>query len=181
MAEPIQPELSVAAIEIYRPIDGGFDVLRGFHASIESVNDEGGESIGTVRGWIGWQIAGDDLHDAADAISADCEPLGAVAAEIVDTDPYAFIDNVLLLDRMHLDMSWRGKRLSGSIIDGLLMFLRLDPETTLIVLQPEPQRPEGGPYELGPERTEALAKLTSAYRASGFEPWQQTPVWWRPL
>lgn len=181
MDDAIDPELIETSVDIRRPIDGGVDVLRQFHASVEYVTETGSDQIGTVGGWIGWQIEGDDLYDAADAISADAEPLGAAAAAIVEAHPDAFIDSVLLIDRMHLDPQWRGNRLSGAIIDDLLALLRLEADSTVVVLQPEPQKPTGGPYDDGTERDEALARLTAAYRASGLEPWRQTVVWWRPL
>ena len=82
---------------------------------------------------------------------------------------------------MHLDPKWQGNRLSGPIITDLLVLLRLDAKSTVVVLQPEPQKPEGGPYDDGSERDQALARLTAAHQASGFEPWHQTGNWWLPL
>lgn len=181
MDDSIDPGLIETSVDIRRPIDGGVDVLRQFDAVVEYSTDIGYDQIGTVRGWIGWQITDEDLYDAADAISADAEPLGAAAVAIIEAHPDAFIDNVLLIDRMHLDPKWRGNRLSGAIIDDLLALLRFDPDSTVVVLQPEPQRPTGGLYDDGPERDQALARLTAAYRASGLEPWHQTAIWWLPL
>lgn len=71
--------------------------------------------------------------------------------------------------------------MSGAIIADLLAFLRFKSESNVVVLQPEPQKPTGGPFDDGPERDEALAQLTAAYRASGLEPWRETVSWWRPL
>jgi hypothetical protein len=48
-----------------------------------------------------------------------------------------------------------------------MSLLRLDHESTAIVLQPEPQTPEGGPVHDGPERDTAMARLQAAYRQSG--------------
>ncbi|MEJ7773154.1 MAG: hypothetical protein WKF51_14735 [Geodermatophilaceae bacterium] len=93
-----------------RPIDGGVDVLRQFNASIGYSTESGPEEIGIVNGWIGWRIDDEDLLDAADAISSDAEQLGAAAAAIIDAHPDAFIDNVLLIDRMHLAPWWRVAR-----------------------------------------------------------------------
>ncbi len=81
---------------------------------------------------------------------------------------------------MHLDPKWRGNRLSGVIIMDLLDLLRLPLDSTVVVLQPEPQKPTGGPYADGPERDEALARLTMAYQAGGLERWRTTAVWWWP-
>jgi hypothetical protein len=181
MDDAIDAELIETSIDIRRPVDGGADVLRQFHASVEYSTETGYDQIGTVTGWIGWRIEDEDLYGAADAISADAEPLGAAAAAIIDAQPDAVIDNVLLIDRMHLEPQRRGNRLSGAIIDDLLALLRFDPESTVVVLQPEPQKPTGGPFDDGPERDEALARLTAAYRSSGLEPWRRTEIWWRPL
>lgn len=181
MDDAFAPELIDTSVEIRRPFDGGVDVLRRFDASVEYNTESGNEQIGNICGWIGWQIEDDDLYDAADAISADAEPLGAAASAIVEAHPGSFIDNVVLIDRMYLAPQWRGNRLSGAIIGDLLALLRFEPKSTVVVLQPEPQKPTGGPYNYGAERDEALASLTAAYRISGLEPWRQTMIWWRPL
>jgi len=101
---------------VFRPIDGGADVLREFVASIGYSTESGPEDIGSVREWIGWRIDDGDLRDAADAVTSDAEQLGATAAAIIDANPESFIDTVLLIDRMHLDPRWRGNRLSGAVI-----------------------------------------------------------------
>lgn len=181
MDDSIAPTLIETSVDIRRPIDGGVDVLRQFDAVVEYCTETGRDQIGTVRGWIGWQIEGEDLYDAADAISVDAAPLGAAAVAIIEVHPDAFVDNVLLIDRMYLEPQWRGIRLSGAIITDLLALLRLDADSTVVVLQPEPQKPEGGPYDDGSERDHALARLMAAYRASGLQPWRQTAIWWLPL
>jgi hypothetical protein len=181
MNDDVDLDFIESSVTIYRAADGGVDLLREFSAEVALSTEEGPKEIGSVCGWIGWNVRGEDVHDAADAISTDAETLGAAAAAIMDNRPDAFVDTVLLIDRMHLDPDWRGRRLSGAIIDDLLSLLRLDPETTAVVLQPEPQRPEGGPMADGPERAAALARLQAAYRLSGLEPWDGSVVWWRPL
>jgi hypothetical protein len=181
MDDPVDPDLIETSVEISRPIDGGVDVLRQFNASIGYSTRSGPDEIGIVSGWIGWGIDDEDLLDAADAISSDAEQLGAAAAEIIDAHPDALIDNVLLIDRMHLVPRWRGNRMAGVIVADLLSLLRLDVASTVVVLQPEPQASTGGPINDGPERDKALARLTSAYRASGLEPWRQSVVWWLPI
>lgn len=181
MDDAIDPALIETSVDIRRPCDGGADILRQFHASVEYSTETGIDRIGGVRGWIGWQIADEDLYDAADAISVDAEALGAAAVAIIEAHPDAFIDNALLIDRMYLEPQWRGNRLSGAIIADLLALLRFDADATVVVLQPEPQRPEGGPFDDGADRDQALTRLTVAYRASGLESWRQTEIWWRPL
>jgi len=166
---------------VFRPIDGGADVLREFVASIGYSTESGPEDIGSVREWIGWRIDDGDLRDAADAVTSDAEQLGATAAAIIDAHPESFIDTVLLIDRMHLAPQWRGNRLSGIHHRRHMSLLSLDAKSTVVVLQPEPQAPGGGPMDDGPGRDQALARLKSAYRASGLEPWRGSAVWWRPL
>jgi len=190
MDDAVDPDLIETSVDISRAVNGGVDVLREFSASIGYSVEAGLDEIGLVSGWIGWRIDGEDLLDAADAISSDAEQLGSVAVAIIDAHPDAFIDNVLLIDRMHLAPQWRGNRLSGAILADLLSLLRLDADSTVVVLQPEPQQsvlqPEpqqstGGSMDDGAERDKALARLTSAYRASGLEPWRQSVVWWLPF
>lgn len=167
-------------VQVRRPIDGGVDVLRQFSAGVEYHSDDGPEQIGQVHGWIGWSIFDEDVSDAGDAISTDAHQLGTAAAEIIHDFPDMVID-ALLIDRMYLEPAWRGRRLSALIIDDLLALLRLDPASTAVVLQPEPQRPRGGPYKYGDERDKAMARLQAGYRDSGLEPWRDSPVWWRPF
>lgn len=155
--------------------------MRQFAAGVEYHTDSGPEEVGQVHGWIGWSISEEDLADVGDAISYDAEQLGIAAADIIDTHPENFIDAALLIDRMYLDPKWRGRRLSGAIITNLMALLRLDPDSTVVVLQPEPQDPNGGPYESGPELDDAMVHLHAAYRASGLEPWRDSLVWWRPF
>lgn len=181
MDDQVGHDLIDTTVQIFRGIDGGADVLREFVADVGYTTEDGPESIGQVQGWIGWSIHSEDLADAGDAISVDAERLGATAHDIIDTHYEKFIDAALLIDRMHLDEEWRGNRLSQAIIDDLLSLLRLDPEATVVVLQPEPQDSDGGPLDDGPERDQAMSKLQAAYRGSGFVPWAGSDVWWRPF
>jgi len=181
MDDAVYPDLIETSVEIRRPDDGGVDVLRQFSASIGYSVESGLDEIGLGSGWLGGGVDDGDLLHAGGALSSDAEQLGAAAAAIIDAHPDAFIDNVLLIDRMHLAPRWRGNRLSGAIIADLMALLRLDADCTVVVLQPEPQESTGGPIDDGPERDKALARLTSAYRASGLEPWRQSVVWWLPF
>lgn len=168
-------------VQIRRPIDGGVDVLRQFVAVAECHGDGEPEEVGEVHGWIGWSVLDEDLADAGDAISYDAAQLGSAAAAIQDAYPDNLVDAALLIDRMSLKPNWRGKRLSRVIIADLMALLRFDPESTVVVLQPEPQKPEGGPYDDGAERDEAMARLHAAYRESGLVSWRDSVVWWRPF
>lgn len=179
--EDFEPDMIDTDVHIVRPIDGGVDVLRQFSAGVDYHGENGTEDIGHVHGWIGWSIFGEDLADAGDAISYDAEGLAVAAVEIIEEHPENVIDSVLLIDRMWLEPKVRGRRLSGAIITDLLSLLRLDPESTVVVLQPEPQNPEGGPYDYGDMRDEAMIRLHAAYRDSGLEPWRGSLVWWRPF
>lgn len=159
------------------------EALREFAVSIQ-LNDSVGTSVGLMTGWIGWAITYDDLYDAADAISADAEPLGAAADQIQlyrDEIDAERMDTALLIDRMSLDPQYRGNRLTATILDNTLDLFRLDAEETLIVLYPEPQRSTGGPYPDGAERDAVMVKLCAAYSDSGLEPWRDSGVWWRPF
>lgn len=122
----LNPSLIDTTVQIRRPVDGGADVLRQFSASFDYHGDRGTEEIGQVHGWIGWSILEEDVADAGDAISFDAAQLGAAAAEIIDTHFDDFIDAALLIDRMYLEPVWRGRRLSGAIINSLMALLRLD-------------------------------------------------------
>jgi hypothetical protein len=144
MDDAVDPRLIETSVDISRPIDGGVDVLRQFSASIGHSVESGLDEIGFVSGWIGWRIDDEDLLDAADAICSDAERLGSAAAAIIDAHPDAFIDNVLLIDRMHLAPQWRGNRLSGAIIADLLSLLRLDADATSSFSNRSPKRPPAG-------------------------------------
>ena len=92
MDESIDPARIETSVDIRRPFDGGVDVLRQFDAVVEYRTETGYDQMGAIRGWIGWQIEGEDLYDAADAISADAEPLAAAAVAIIEAHPDAFVD-----------------------------------------------------------------------------------------
>jgi hypothetical protein len=174
-------DIFIESVEVGRPVDGGVNVLRQFHANVEYSGRSQTVAIGQVMGWIGLRIADADIADAADAISQDAAILGAVAAKIIDSRADLWIESALLIDRIHLDPAYRGNRLTSAIIDKLLDLLRLDPESTVTLLYPEPQLPDGGPMPEGRERETAKTRLCIAYREGGLEPWEDTGVWWLPL
>lgn len=181
MRKRISPDSIETSISMWRPIDGGEDVLRQFHSEIMYEAESEPINIGSVLGWIGWKIADEDVHDTADAIGSDAEALGSAVREILRSYPNKFIDNALLIDRIHLATQWRGNRLTGSIIYNILDLLRFDPEHTVVVCQPEPQKSSGGPYEYGEERDHAMRRLTNSYKASGLRQWDSGNVWWLPF
>ena len=167
-------------VTLHRAIDGGVDILRAFSCDIElDTVDE--DASAYLSGWIGWNVAAEDIADAADAISTDPSGLGVVAAEIRDSYPDHWIDSVLLIDRIFLHESMRGKRLTRLLVEEVVAFFRLDPHSTAITLQPEPQAKSGGPLPDGAERDLALARLQYAYMSSGLAPWNGSPIWWRPF
>ncbi|CAM3466722.1 N-acetyltransferase [Isoptericola cucumis] len=178
--DPDDTDFFVRITSIDRPEADADVFLRQFSAVVTAYDALRTVEIGTVRGWIGWDALKEDVHDAADAVSTDAETLGATAAHIIRVHPEQWIDTVVLVDRMHLDPQWRHQRLSGRILADLLDLLRLDRDSTVVVLQPEPQKATGGPYEDGPERDAALGSLQRGYASSGLEAWRGGAVWWWP-
>lgn len=157
--------------------------LRWFRASVSLQNCEHPEPVdlGAITGWMTRDVYAGGLYEAADSISADAEPLGAVAEQIVDAHPAEYVACVIMIDRMRLEDAWRGRRLTGIMTANLMDLLQLEPGTTVVVLQPEPQKPGVGPMDYGSERDAAMARLQGAYRKSGFEPWREGDVWWMPF
>lgn len=169
------------AVTIHREHQDDYDMLRCFSASVDYAGEEVVDpvEIGSVRGWICWDVYSGRLSEAGDAVSRDALDLAAAVEGIRDSERCAWIDAALMIDRMGLESQWRGRRLSGVIIEKLRDLLGLDPAHTIVVLHPEPQQLEqSGPYEEGPERDAAMEKLQSAYRVAGLEPWGEAGVWW---
>ena len=173
-------DVSIDSIHIAKPIDGGADVFREFTAPIDLLSGSEQVTIGQITGWVGWAMLGEDWFDAADAISENAATLGAAAATILE-ELSAEPEQGLLIDRIHLEPTYRGNRLTATVIEQLHELLRLEPWNTLTLLYPEPQQPDGGPIPDGPARDAAPAHLQEAYRASGLEPWLDSGVWWRPI
>ncbi len=172
------------SVRIFRDDADEYGVLRAFVATVYDDAESDGESrqIGTISGWVTWYAFSERLLDAGDSISTDATTLSWAVKEIVEAHGDDLISSAILVDRMTLVEEWRGHKLSGALIANLIDLLQLEPLETVVVLEPEPQLPGGGgPYEYGPERDSAMAKLRSAYRKSGFDPWGDGPAWWRPL
>lgn len=138
------------------------------------------EALGTLCGWIGWRVLGEDIADSADAISADSAYIGAVAATILEDDERdLLIEDVVLVDRMWIEPKFRGRKLLARMVDQLVSSLRLDVNGCYIVTEPEPQQPSGGPYPGGPVRDKAMAGLLRSLRDAGFQQWNDGRAQWR--
>lgn len=173
-------QVEVDEVTIGRPVDGGVGLLRTFDAEVNLFVDETEEEvcIGTVSGWIDWKTWAENLLDGADAISTDASTLAGGAAKWMKRNG-DYADTALLVDSVFIEEEYRGNRLMGPVIDKLLDLLQLDPATTLVVTQPEPQIEGGGPYPDGAERDAAMASLLKAVRAAGFRNVRGTPVYSR--
>lgn len=170
--------VEVDQVDIGRPVDGGVGLLRTFDAEVNIFVDETEEDvcIGGVSGWIGWKTWAENLLEGADAISTDASTLADGAAKWMKRHGDS-VDTTLLVDSVFIEEEYRGNRLMGPIIEKLLELLQLDPATTLVVTQPEPQLEGGGPYPDGAERDAAMAALLKAVRAAGFRNVRGTPVY----
>jgi hypothetical protein len=127
---------------------------------------------------------------AGDALSSDAMILGYAAQKLVEAcSDDVVLDSVLMLDRATLQPEYRGHKLFGAIVDGVMDMLQFDPSETIVVVFPEPlPLIEGEPRATGVERERGMQKLESALIAGGFEPYgddveddEESIVWWRPL
>ncbi len=175
-------QIEVDEILIERAVDGGVDVFRVFNADVIRVAAYTPEVIGNVSGWIGWDMAGEDVFDCADAVSQDAATLGWIATEVMawqagigtrDDGIFVFIDTIWL------EPEFRGNCISGTIIDKLLGLLRLRNYHTLVVLIPAPQDEDGGELPVGPDGDTAYRKVQDLSEAIGFTRWPDSGVWWR--
>ena len=68
-------------VTLHRAIDGGVDILRAFSCDIElDTVDE--DASAYLSGWIGWNVAAEDIADAVLALVRDDTQVG----EAVDVD-----------------------------------------------------------------------------------------------
>lgn len=177
----LQP--AIDDIHVSRADDDG--LLRAFDAIIKDAGDD--IPIGQVRGLIAWRSELFSLLEAADEISSDAATLAYAADQIrradVRPDAEDQIDTVLMVELVSLERRFRGHRIAGAVIDQIVDLLVLDPLTTLVVLEPEPQQEDGGPLPKGAVRTAARARLRGAYEGQGFKQWKKSSVWWaiRPV
>jgi hypothetical protein len=162
--------LAIDSVEI-GPSEDGYDLLRPFWTAISMYDPEHGTDgdCGTVKGWIGWRIVGENVAGAGDDTSTEIAPIADTAQRILTRRlaEGVWIDTLLVVALLPLDERWRGLRLTKTIIGNLMNVLRLDPGATLVVLHPQPQRPGGGPMDEGPERDAAMLRLQHAYKMAG--------------
>jgi hypothetical protein len=161
--------------------------LRAFDAIIKDADADDGRTIGEVRGLIAWRSELFSLLEAGDEISGEAATLALAADQIREADyrPGAEdqIGTVVMVELVSLGREFRGHRIAAAVIDQIIDLLVLDPITTLVVLEPEPQKEDGGPLPPGAQRTAALKRLRAAYEQQGFERWKNSTVWWaiRPV
>lgn len=158
-----------------------YDLLAMFVATFEERDDDG-ESIevGSIMGWVGWSVGEENIFDAADSVSADSAHIGYVASLALDkvrkSDP--FVDDVLLLDRLYIEPAHRGRGLLSPMVRALVRTLRLHVAGCVVVAEPEPQRPDGGPYPDGEQRDAAMAGLVRSLAAAGLTHWPEDKAMW---
>lgn len=59
------------------------------------------------------------------------------------------------------------------MIDSLAPVLRLNASCAVVVTEPEPQKPGGGPYPDGGQCDRAMTGLRRTLRKAGFQPWER--------
>jgi hypothetical protein len=165
-----------------------FDPLRGFTAEYYLDDETGAQSnLGHITGWICWRCLDERLFDAGDALSGDAHYITYAAERILDTllhqeDVFRDfpIEDAVLIDRISIEEEFRGMGYLPVMIDELVNVLRLNVNGCVLVTQPEPQRPEGGPYGHGPIRDRARAGLLRSLLPAGFAPWSEDEaIWWQ--
>jgi hypothetical protein len=168
------------SISIYES-DDPLGVLKQFSARFSTYDDADDEQdVGSLFGWIGWRVLGEDVADAADAISSDATYIGDVAAHLLEDDANdSLVEDVVLIDRMWIEPEFRGRGLLGDLVDRLIVGLRLHIDGCVVVTEPEPQQQSGGPYPDGPTRDRAMAGLCGSLRSAGFTPWTDGRAYWR--
>lgn len=162
--------------------------LRGITADffLDTILDDDSETstlLGTITGWVCWRCLDSRMADAGDALNGDVHCIAFAAEKILKDLPWAdgIIEDAVLIDRVTISPEFRGQGYLPFMIDELVSFLRLDANGCILVTQPEPQKPEGGPYRPGDVRDRAMAGLCRSLDAAGFSPWVEGPeVWWRP-
>jgi len=161
-----------------------YGLLAGFGARFYERDESGVEdAIGIITGWIAWSTLGADIADAADSISDDAAHIGYIAslalAEVQAADP--FVEDALLIDRLHIEKGYRGRGLLGKMITALVETLRLQVNGCVVVTDPEPQREGGGQYDEGPQRDAAMSGLFRSLEAAGFQSWPNDKAMWMLL
>lgn len=178
-----EPEDRACIDEVVLSRSDGAGPLRSFWADIRLYDGDTTDKVmGHVRGLVGWQASEESMCEAGDVVSAEAEVLGLAADQISEwlLDVHGVeITNVVMVEMMRLDPEFRGHRWTSTILAELIEVLAVNPLTTLIVLQPEPQKESGGFMPDGPERDEAMARLRGSHDECGRQQWDESPVWWQ--
>jgi len=156
-------------------------LLTSFIASFDLRDDRGVEhELGMITGWFALSALGEDLADAADAVSADSAEMGYVASKILESlaDEEPFLEDVVLINRISIATLFRGRGYLPLMVSALVRTLRLHINGCIIVTDPEPQRPGGGPYEKQADRDRAMAGLVRTLTDVGFESWDGQKTLW---
>lgn len=176
----VEPEALWVDVFVHHSLDPELREFTGSVLALVGEEAESAEPIGEVDGWICWAPGEHSLAEAGDDLDAVAGLLGWVVDQIVedlgDVNDQGS-DAAVLINVPRLEPRYRGHHLLGAVVDQLLDTLQLDPASTVVVVQPEPQR-EMVP---GPDRDRALADLRRHCSAQGFQPWADTAVWWRPI
>lgn len=175
----IDPKYVDVSVRIEREGQDEYNALRSLWVEItyDDADADGPETIGGMSGWITLEPDSPDLADAGDCVSHDAMVLTAAAAAISKSRSRYWLG--LLINRFWIDEDWRGRKLTGRVVDQVLDLLQRDRDEAVVVLVPEPQQPAGGgPYPDGPERDQAKARLEAAYKTAGFRRWKKSSVWW---
>lgn len=145
------------------PTAGG--PLHSFRVDIHAAGMD--SPIGAASGWISWHLSPEELSSAALLVGAYSSMFGA-AVERISAE--GFGRDVVFVERIVLDVDFRGYRLNGAILMDLVDLLCPHSTDPLVVLQPEPLGPGGLGYDRGAFRDRALERLRTTYRASGLLP-----------
>lgn len=180
MSEAITPDLITTSATVDWADDGGYDLFRLISVSVNFIGESETHEIGRLTGLIGWGLSTDEIVEASDAISTEAAELGWAAAKISEAHPEMWCDTVVILQLLELQPAYRGNRLTGAVVASLLDLFRLQLDSTVVVLKPEPQGAGGGPLPDGPVRDAAMRRLCSAYSGYGFRQWEESPIWWIP-
>lgn len=176
MIDDLYPQQIRTEISTYSSTWEEYDYLRPFTCGFQ-VSESGDEAtdkyLGVITGWFAISVVGRPIRNEADAISADSATIGSVAQEILDAQDWGedLIEHVLLVDRISIDASYRGQGMLRYMVDVLVSSLGFHRAGCLLVTQPEPQKPGGGPYADGPKRSRALSGLRRSLKAAGFKAW----------
>lgn len=145
------------------PTAGG--PLHSFRVDIHAAGMD--SPIGAASGWVSWHLSPEELSRAALLVGA-YPSMFAAAVERLSAD--GFGRDVVFVERIVLDVRFRGYRLNGAILRDLSDLLCPHSVDPLVVLQPEPLGPGGLSYDRGAFRDRALERLRTTYRASGLQP-----------